>query len=447
VTGVHRIEPVEDAATDLSDVERQLTARRWAVLRGAATSVRDEWISRTLARADRSVRRCQLREVADKRGLLLELGAVLDPRRTVEDDEPAFLSRIVDRLRSEAPAFLVFDGAAAVEAEAILVASELVVACESLRVLIVVPPTEVRHALTVEPSPSGLPCRDIQTEVAIRREGAFQRLYTIKCYRLDRRVANRAREATVARLRRVSILRHPAVLSIYDVGWDGPRLFTVSELAEGVSLKEILDRVPPGALPTQLALRISAAVARALQAAHGLSAVDGRPARVAHGDLSPSSILVSHDGTVRACDFSIARELRRAAGMPHGEDDIGAQAVADVHDLGRVLRALLDRSPASPLSSPFSLAADMTAWPLLRCTSAARLAADRLEAAAVRIEVREGIVDAADFVARLFDDDLRSRQSAALQRDLDSIVRRGGRSVRFALVPPAGSSGGSPRTS
>ena len=90
-------------------------------------------------------------------------------------------------------------------------------------------------------------------------------------------------------------LVHPHVVTVYDAGEAGGRLYIVMELLEGRSLRELLnDRNA-----TQKAiLQLIEKAARGVAAAHGKGVV--------HRDLKPANILVSASGEPKVGDFGLA---------------------------------------------------------------------------------------------------------------------------------------------
>lgn len=97
-------------------------------------------------------------------------------------------------------------------------------------------------------------------------------------------------------------LSHPAVANVYDYGENGGAPFIVMELVDGETLADRIHR--EGRLPPEDAVRISTAVAAALQAAHDAGLV--------HRDVKPGNIMLTPSGDVRVLDFGIAA----AAGAP-----------------------------------------------------------------------------------------------------------------------------------
>jgi TolB-like protein/pimeloyl-ACP methyl ester carboxylesterase/Tfp pilus assembly protein PilF len=96
----------------------------------------------------------------------------------------------------------------------------------------------------------------------------------------------------------VARLNHPNVLTLYDVGDHDGALFLVTELLEGTTLRQRLDR---GALPWHLAVRWAADMADGLAAAHDLGIV--------HRDLKPENVWITDDDRVKILDFGIAKVI------------------------------------------------------------------------------------------------------------------------------------------
>jgi len=97
-------------------------------------------------------------------------------------------------------------------------------------------------------------------------------------------------------------LSHPCVVSVFDQGEDADRVYLAMELIEGETLRAELSRT--GALTVREVLRISIAVAQALQAAHR--------AGIIHRDIKPENILLAEDGRVKVADFGLARAIGSA---------------------------------------------------------------------------------------------------------------------------------------
>lgn len=122
---------------------------------------------------------------------------------------------------------------------------------------------------------------------------------------LDRKVAVkrlRTRSDTELLLREARMLaklRHPDVVTVYDVGVDDDDAYLAMELVEGKDLGGWL--AEHRAAPNTEKLGMLRAAALGLHAAH--------EAGVVHGDVKPANILVGDDGRVLVGDFGVARLL------------------------------------------------------------------------------------------------------------------------------------------
>ena len=100
------------------------------------------------------------------------------------------------------------------------------------------------------------------------------------------------REATTA-----ANLRHPAIVTIYDVGEQDGLYYIAMEYVNGRSLHHVLEE--RATLGLGYAISLLDPVARALDYAHEQGAV--------HRDIKPHNILIDHDGRVLLTDFGIAQ--------------------------------------------------------------------------------------------------------------------------------------------
>jgi non-specific serine/threonine protein kinase len=133
-------------------------------------------------------------------------------------------------------------------------------------------------------------------EVFRARDGRLGREIAIKVLpdSVARDPGRRARFEREART--VAALSHPNILAIHDVGDAAGVAFAVTELLEGLSLRE---RLAGGALPARKAVEIAVQIARALGAAHERGIV--------HRDLKPENVFVCRDGRVKVLDFGLAK--------------------------------------------------------------------------------------------------------------------------------------------
>jgi serine/threonine protein kinase len=165
-----------------------------------------------------------------------------------------------------------------------------------------------------------------------------------------------------------SILRHPHIVEIYDVGMaeDGP--FIVMEYVDGKNLRQVLSRCAARriSLPVDFAAYLSHVLAQALDHAHRVRDQRGRPLGLVHCDVSPQNVFISRRGEVKLGDFGVAR----AAGEGRGQAAYGKVRYlapeqlqggevgprTDVFALGAVLFEMLTNQPAFPGDDPQDVA-------------------------------------------------------------------------------------------
>jgi formylglycine-generating enzyme required for sulfatase activity len=108
-------------------------------------------------------------------------------------------------------------------------------------------------------------------------------------------------EGAVKRFRRearlMARLKHPNIVTVYDVGMDGDHHYFVMEHLAGDTLAQIIRHRAP--LPPGEVLTILAPLAAALDYAHGYGMV--------HRDVKPGNIIVGPGGRVTLTDFGIVR--------------------------------------------------------------------------------------------------------------------------------------------
>ena len=145
--------------------------------------------------------------------------------------------------------------------------------------------------------------------------GAMGEVYAAHDEKLNRRVAVKliakdlARDADrLQRFRQeahaASSLNHPNIVVVHDFGELDGRPFIVTELVEGVTLRE---RLAEGPLPIPEAIEIALQVTSALAAAHARGLV--------HRDIKPENVMLRPDGYVKVLDFGLAK-LARAEHAP-----------------------------------------------------------------------------------------------------------------------------------
>ena len=146
---------------------------------------------------------------------------------------------------------------------------------------------------------------------------------------LERQVALSTIDAPLTRLfqeeARISeSLRHPSLVRVWAHEAVDDIHFMVMDYIDGPDLGRFLHaaRKASHALDPRVVCFIGVQAASALAYVHGASGPKGAKLDLTHGDVSPSNLLISTDGSVRLCDFGVARtnsRLGESQGMFRGK--------------------------------------------------------------------------------------------------------------------------------
>ena len=98
--------------------------------------------------------------------------------------------------------------------------------------------------------------------------------------------------------RALASLRHPNIVSVYDIGWHHGELFIAMEYVEGKTLDVWLRKHDPS--PTTV-------LEHFLQAGNALAAA--HDAGFVHGDFKPANVMVEPSGRTVVLDFGLARSM------------------------------------------------------------------------------------------------------------------------------------------
>jgi serine/threonine-protein kinase len=102
--------------------------------------------------------------------------------------------------------------------------------------------------------------------------------------------------------RAAAALRHPNIVTVYEVGVDEDRAFIAMEFVDGLSLRQIFEA---GEVTLEQLTAVGAGVARALEAAHR--------AGVLHRDIKPDNVMLDRGGGIKVVDFGIAHRAEGGA--------------------------------------------------------------------------------------------------------------------------------------
>jgi TolB-like protein/Tfp pilus assembly protein PilF/predicted Ser/Thr protein kinase len=178
--------------------------------------------------------------------------------------------------------------------------------------------------------------------------GGMGEVYLAVDTRLDRRVAIKiSQERFSGRFERearaISALNHPNICTLYDVGPN----YLVTELVEGKTLRDLLDRAPA----LERCLEIARQVLEALRAAHR--------AGIVHRDLKPQNIMVRFDGYVKVMDFGLAKRVAAA------DYTTRSATVVDATAPGQILGTVAYMSPEQILGQEVDQRSDLFAFGII----------------------------------------------------------------------------------
>jgi serine/threonine protein kinase/tetratricopeptide (TPR) repeat protein len=133
-------------------------------------------------------------------------------------------------------------------------------------------------------------------QVYLARDGKLSRQVAVKVLRDQFSSDARSLRRFEQEARSVSVLNHPNIVTIHDIGNVQGTPFIVMELVEGESLRTLLKEGP---LPMRTTLKLAAQAAEGLAKAHGVGVV--------HRDLKPENLMVTADGFLKILDFGLAK--------------------------------------------------------------------------------------------------------------------------------------------
>ena len=223
-------------------------------------------------------------------------------------------------------------------------------------------------------------------------------------------------EATVA-----ARLIHPNLVRLLEFGRVGECHYLVMEHVRGYSLRRLLERVveddtPP---PPAVGLNIGAGILAGLTAMHGARDDHGESRPILHRDVTPSNVIVNHDGQPVLIDFGIAKDVFGPAITRVGTIVGTARYMAPEHRLGHntdpradvfsasmiLFELLTARHPWAPMSPRKELLRTVFDPPELTPDIAGRIPAD------VWPVIERGLMN---------DPDERHRDAASMLQGLES---------------------------
>jgi serine/threonine-protein kinase len=145
--------------------------------------------------------------------------------------------------------------------------------------------------------------------------GGFERKVVIKTLELPAGPESDAATAMfLDEARLLGLLHHQHVASVFEVGRDDDgRHYMVIDYLDGHSAHDVWERASQfGAqLPLDFTLTVASAVANGLHYTHTRKDIDGTPLAIVHRDVTPSNVMIGHDGAIQLIDFGIAMAAAR----------------------------------------------------------------------------------------------------------------------------------------
>jgi serine/threonine protein kinase len=146
-----------------------------------------------------------------------------------------------------------------------------------------------------------------EVELALRTcPGQLKKLVVLKRIRADLRGDPAVTAMFLSEARLATRMSHPNVVHTYEAGSDGSGLYLVMEYLEGQSYAKIRPELIQSPHRIADSLVILSEVLNALEYAHTLKDIDGKPLNIVHRDVSPSNIFVTYHGQVKLLDFGVA---------------------------------------------------------------------------------------------------------------------------------------------
>ncbi len=192
------------------------------------------------------------------------------------------------------------------------------------------------------------------------RQRSLDRLVAVKLLLGGTHAGEDARRRFASEARAAAGLRHPHIVTIYEIGDHHGEPYFAMELIQGLTLAEV---ARAGPLPPKRAAALLRAVAEGVDYAH--------VAGVLHRDLKPSNILLDGTGAPKVTDFGLARPIDTAERLTLTGEVLGSPAYlspeqargdralegigSDIYSLGAVLYELLCGRPPFLGDSPASV--------------------------------------------------------------------------------------------
>lgn len=145
-------------------------------------------------------------------------------------------------------------------------------------------------------------------------KGSMGVVYKARDKRLDRYIAlktlrfehkepiriEKLREKMITEAKAAAKLKHPNIVTIYDVSTEGLLTYIAMEFIDGIPLSELI--VPGRLTDIDLIIKIVIQICEAMSHAHENGII--------HGDLKPQNIMLVNKNEVKIMDFGIAKIIK-----------------------------------------------------------------------------------------------------------------------------------------
>ncbi|HWM89029.1 MAG TPA: protein kinase [Kofleriaceae bacterium] len=169
-------------------------------------------------------------------------------------------------------------------------------------------------------------------------EAGFERLVALKVIQDEMASNPKFVSHFLDEARLVSILNHPNIVAITDLGKADDKYVIAMEFVDGADLERLIHSVAArrALVPVRVALAIVRRICEGLHFAHSALDGQGQPLHLVHRDVKSANVFVSRSGAVKVGDFGIAKiaSSMRTARTEIGEVKGTAAYMAPEHRIG-----------------------------------------------------------------------------------------------------------------
>ena len=183
-------------------------------------------------------------------------------------------------------------------------------------------------------------------EVYLAHDTELERAVALKVLPADAASDEQRMHRFIQEAKAVSVLNHPNILTIHEIGNAGDVQFMAMEFVKGITL---LEHMKSGRMELSKVLDVSMQAASALATAHD--------AGIVHRDIKPENIMLRLDGYVKVLDFGLAKLL----GLPEMDREAQTKELVTTNP-GMILGTLRYMSPEQARGQKLNKATDI--WSL-----------------------------------------------------------------------------------